>query len=74
MARSQKFTPDMQVAAVRSALSEGKSLEQIKAAYPNLKDGIAIVEKESAATTPPSSRTGSGARAPLTSMMTRPTL
>lgn len=70
MAR-KKMSLNVQVAAVKAARSEGKSLETIEKDHPALKDGVTAVRKESA--TPPAPKR-SGAPRAYSSMTQRPTL
>lgn len=74
MAKHKKLSEAMQVAAVRSALNGGESLDQIEKDYPDLKDGVKAVRKEGAPTTPPPARRGSGSTRARSSMTRRPTL
>lgn len=48
MPHPNKMTTAMQKAAVRSALSEGMSFEEIEQDYPGLADGIQVVRTEQA--------------------------
>lgn len=74
MARSKKLSKDMQVAAVRSALNGGDSLDKIEKDYPDLADGVAAIRKEKESAAPPPSRRGSGSTRERSSMTRRPTL
>lgn len=74
VARHKKMSSAMQTAAVRSALNEGQSLEQIEQDHPDLADGIKAVRKELESTAPPPSRRGSGSPRARSSMSRRPTL
>ena len=71
MAKKSKLSLKMQVAAVKAAREEGKSLEDIEKAHPELKDGIASIRGEHV--TPPAPRR-SGSNRAYTSMSQRPTL
>ena len=73
MARGKKMSEAMQVAAVRSAMSDGSSLEDIEKSYPNLADGVAAVRMEQESAALPSPR-GSGSTRAVSSMTRRPTL
>lgn len=74
MARHKKMSPAMQTAAVKSALSEGRSLDQIEQDHPDLADGIKAVRGQLESTAPPPSRRGSGSSRARPSMIRRPTL
>lgn len=74
MARHSKMSLAMQTAAVKSAFSEGKSLDEIEKDYPELSDGIKAVRSQMASTAPPPSRRGSGSISARSSMTRRPTL
>jgi hypothetical protein len=74
MARKNKLTTPMQVAAVRSALGAGSSLAEIEKQYPELADGIAIVKEEENVSTPPPAPRGSGSMSVRSSMTRRPRL
>lgn len=74
MPSHKKMTTAMQTAAVKSAISEGKSLEQIEQDHPDLADGISAVRREKESTAPPPRRRGSGSARAKSSMTRRPTL
>lgn len=71
MARKSKLSLKMQVAAVKAAREEGKSLDDIEKAHPELKDGVASVRGEYVA--PPTPRRSGSGKA-YSSMSQRPTL
>ena len=73
MPRSRKMSEAMQVAAVRSAMSDGSSLDDIEKSYPNLADGVAAVREEQESTAQPKPR-GSGSTRAISSVTRRPTL
>jgi hypothetical protein len=74
MARKNKLSTSMQAAAVRSALSEGKTLTEIEKDYPDLADGLAVVKQQDSPATPPPARRGSGSMSAHSSMTRRPSL
>ncbi len=62
MASPKMLSSKMQAAAVRVALDEGKSLDQIEADFPELDEGVKMVKAERAKAPKPR---GSGPTGPI---------
>lgn len=63
--KENKMSVPMQAAAVRVALAEKMSLDDIEKKHPELAEGVALVREEQAPTTRPRTRRGSGSMSPV---------